>query len=82
MCLVHERPHAPTSHRGTSLVLIGTLAGFNLYLQHFCSSLRLCGALGGFIILMLWIYLANFIVLVDWVTNYELERPASRAGAA
>lgn len=46
-----------------------------------CSSYpRIYGALGGFIILMLWI--ASLIALVGAVADYEIERSALRAGVA
>jgi membrane protein len=65
---------------GTAFVvftLVGASAGFNLYIQHFSSYPRLYGALGGFIILMLWIYIASLIVLVGAVADDEIERFAA-----
>jgi membrane protein len=54
---------------------------FNLYIQHFTSYPRLYGALGGFIILMLWIYIASLIVLVGAEADRELDDLAKETGA-
>jgi membrane protein len=66
--------------RGSDLVAASAL--FNLYVQHFSSNPRIYGALGGFITLMIWIYIASLIVLVGAVADYEIERPARRTGVA
>lgn len=64
------------------LTLAASSAGFNVYVQHFSSYPRVYGALGGFIILMLWIYIASLIMLVGAETDRAIEqRPADvRAG--
>jgi membrane protein len=61
------------------LTLVAMSAGFNLYFQHFSSYPRLYGALGGFIILMLWIYFATLILLVGAEADREIERLPARA---
>jgi membrane protein len=55
------------------ITLIASSAGFNLYIQHFTSYPRIYGALGGFIILMLWIYIASLILLIGAETDREIE---------
>jgi membrane protein len=56
------------------LTLVGSSAGFNVYVQHFASYPRIYGALGGFIILMLWIYITFLILLVGAETDHEMEQ--------
>lgn len=63
------------------LTLTALSAGFNLYFQHFSLYPRVYGALGGFIILMLWIYSACLIVLVGAETDHEMEKAQSEAGS-
>jgi membrane protein len=58
------------------LTLVAASAGFNVYVQHFASYPRIYGAIGGFIILMLWIYIASLIVLIGAETDREMERLA------
>jgi membrane protein len=55
------------------LTLVVSSAGFNLYIQHFSSYPRIYGAIGGFIILMLWIYIASLILLIGAETDREME---------
>jgi membrane protein len=52
--------------------------GFNLYIRHLASYNRTYGALGAFVILMLWMYITSFIVLVGGEINCELRK--MRAG--
>jgi membrane protein len=57
---------------GTLLValsFIGATIAFELYLAHGSSVPTLYGALAGFIVLMLWIYLANLILLIGAETD-------------
>ena len=54
--------------------LAASSAGFNFYFQHFSSYPRIYGALGGFIVLMLWIYLACLVLLVGAETDSEVEK--------
>ena len=48
--------------------------GFNLYIRHFASYNRTYGALGAFVILMLWMYITSFIALVGAVINSEVRK--------
>jgi membrane protein len=57
------------------LTLVGSSAVFNLYVEHFASYPRIYGALGGFIILMLWIYISCLIILIGAETDREIEGP-------
>ncbi len=80
---VRRRWHWLTPGTGFVVVtLVGASALFNSYVQHFSSYPRIYGAIGGFIILMLWIYMASFIVLVGAVADYEIERSGHAAGVA
>jgi membrane protein len=69
---------------GTALValafVVGTV-GFEIYLAHGANVSSLYGALGGFIVLMLWIYLVNLILLIGAETETALrEQRMARAG--
>lgn len=57
-----------------SLSIVVSSEGFNVYFRFFSSYPRIYGALGGFIILMFWIYLANLIVLVGAEADTEIDR--------
>ncbi len=48
--------------------------GFNLYIRHFASYNRTYGALGAFVILMLWMYITSCILLVGAEINSELRK--------
>lgn len=52
--------------------LVASSEGFNLYFQHFNTYPRIYGALAGFIILMLWIYMASLILLVGAEIDHQL----------
>jgi membrane protein len=58
------------------VVLVWTPAtlGFNLYIRHFASYNRTYGALGAFVILMLWMYITSFIALVGAEINSEVRK--------
>jgi len=62
-----------------TLTLVFSTAGFNLYFYFFNSYPRIYGALGGFIVLMLWIYIASVIVLVGAEADSEIEKLASES---
>lgn len=47
-----------------SLTLVGASITFNFYLRYFANYPRLYGALAGFIVLMIWIYIASLILLI------------------
>ncbi len=66
---------------GTVFVVLTMVAGsgiFNFYLRHFGSYPRFYGTMAGFIILMIWIYLASLILLVGAETDSVIERVRSR----
>jgi membrane protein len=57
---------------GTILValsFVGTTILFETYLAHGSNVPTLYGALAGFIVLMLWIYLANLVLLIGAETD-------------
>jgi membrane protein len=62
------------------LTLVWSSAAFNLYFRHFSEYPKIYGALGGFIILMLWVYIASVILLVGAEADRELEKLAREAG--
>lgn len=54
-------------------MMVCSSEGFNLYFQHFDTYPRIYGALAGFIILMLWIYMASLILLIGAEVDHQLE---------
>ena len=64
-----------------ALTIVVSTAGFNLYFRFFDSYPRIYGALGGFIILMLWIYLTSLILLIGAETDSEIARLANESGS-
>lgn len=52
---------------------VASSTGFNYYIRVFGSSYRTYGALGGFILVALWIYLTSLILLLGAETNSVLE---------
>lgn len=61
---------------GTAFVvsaLVADSALSNLYFQHFSFYPRIYGTLGGFIVLMIWIYITSFVVLVGAEIDREFE---------
>lgn len=63
----------------TVAMLVASSEGFNLYFQHFNMYPRIYGALAGFIILMLWIYMASLILLIGAEIDHQLEIAARAA---
>jgi membrane protein len=53
--------------------------GFNLYVRNFASYNRTYGALGAFVILMVWMYITSLIVLVGAEMNCELRKMRAEA---
>ena len=72
----------PATHRpwrwftpGTVFVAVSFIVGtivFEIYLSHGSNVSALYGALAGFIVLMLWIYLANLMLLIGAETDTAL----------
>lgn len=61
------------------LTLVASTAGFNVYVAHFTAYPRIYGTLGGFIILMLWIYIISLILLVGAEADCVIENCSSEA---
>ncbi len=61
----------------TVLWIIGSLA-FSFYVRNFGSYDQTYGALGGVIVLLLWLFLSSFIVLLGAEINAESERQTRR----
>ena len=83
--LYHALPNLQRRWKGFTpgtlfVVLAWTPAtlGFNFYIRHFASYNRTYGALGAFVVLMLWMYLTSFIVLVGAAINCELGKMRAR----
>jgi membrane protein len=61
---------------GTSFVTLSFFLatfGFDFYVQHASNIPRIYGTLAGFIIFMIWIYIANFILLVGAETDTAIK---------
>ena len=61
------------------LTLVASTAGFNVYVAHFTSYPRIYGTLGGFIILMVWIYIISLISLVGAEADCVIENCSGEA---
>jgi membrane protein len=74
----------PDLDRSRHLIAPGTLfvtvawvpatLGFNFYVRHLASYDRMYGALGAFVIVMVWVYLGSLILLIGAEINCELHR--------
>lgn len=56
-----------------SVTLVGASIAFNFYLRYFANYPRLYGALAGFIVLMIWIYIASLILLIGVEMDNAIE---------
>jgi membrane protein len=65
-----------------AIVLIGSTAGFNLYFRYVSNVPKVYGALAGFIMLLLWIYFTNLILLLGAQIDRVLEKMAASGAAA
>jgi membrane protein len=65
----------PGSLLATALWLIGSL-GFRIYVVNFGSYNETYGAIGGVIVLMLWLYLSGLAIIVGAEMNAEIEHAA------
>jgi len=61
------------------LAWIPATQGFNLYVRHFASYSRTYGALGVFVILMVWTYITSLIALIGAEINRELHKMRAEA---
>ncbi len=57
----------------TLLWLLATL-GFSFYVSHFGSYAETYGAVGGVVVLMLWLFITSFVVLLGAEVNAEVEK--------
>ena len=57
----------------TAMLILGTW-GVNLYVRYVAHYNQTYGALGAFFVMMLWIYIASFILLVGAETNSAFEK--------
>jgi membrane protein len=75
--------HPPSSWRwispgavfSTVMVVVASI-GFSFYVRFFGNYNKTYGALGGVVILMLWLYYSIYVVLLGAMLNAELERRA------
>ncbi|HTZ75304.1 MAG TPA: YihY/virulence factor BrkB family protein [Candidatus Aquilonibacter sp.] len=51
------------------IMLAASTEGFNIYVEHFSSYPRIYGAIGGFMLLMVWIYIICLILLIGAETD-------------
>jgi membrane protein len=63
----------------TFFVVLASVA-FSLYVRYFAHYNKTYGALGGIVILMLWLYYCVFIVLLGALVDVEVERDTAAAG--
>ncbi len=56
------------------LAWVPATLGFNLYVRHFASYNRTYGALGAFVVLMVWTYITSLIALIGAEINRELHK--------
>jgi membrane protein len=64
-----------------ALAFAAATLGFNFYVAHGSDIPKIYGALAGFIVLMLWIYAANLILLIGAETDTVLREGPREAGA-
>jgi membrane protein len=65
-----------------ALMFVAASIGFDFYLRYFANYPRVYGALAGFIILMVWIYIASLILLIGAETDNAMERLKERGESA
>ena len=65
-----------------AITLFVGLHGFNVYLRHVSNVPRVYGALAAFIMLMIWIYLVNLILLIGAETDQAIALQGADGAAA
>jgi membrane protein len=79
---VKQRWHWITIGRSfVTLAFFLASVGFDFYITHASNIAKIYGVLAGFIIFMLWIYIANFILLVGAETDTAIKE-LTNAGAS
>jgi membrane protein len=63
----------PPSTIFVALAYVGASTIFNYYVGRFAGFPKVYGALAGFVVLMLWIYMASLILLIGAETERVLE---------
>jgi membrane protein len=71
----------PGSLVATALWLVGSLA-FRFYVVNFGSYNETYGAIGGVMVLMLWLYLSGLVIVVGAEMNAEIEHASPHGKAA
>lgn len=71
----------PGSVLATVLWLLGSLA-FRFYVMNFASYNETYGAVGGVMVLLLWLYLSGLVVIVGAEMNAEIEHASAHGKAA
>jgi membrane protein len=71
----------PGSVLATVLWLLGSLA-FRFYVMNFASYNETYGAVGGVMVLLLWLYLSGLVVIVGAEMNAEIEHASPHGKAA
>lgn len=61
-----------------SVIWLVASLGFSLYVAHFSSYSKTYGALAGVVVLLLWLWITNFIVLLGAEVNAEAEQQTAR----
>ena len=61
------------------LAWVPATLGFNFYVRHFASYSRTYGALGAFVILMVWTYITSLIALIGAEINRQLHKMRAEA---
>lgn len=56
------------------VVMIAATAGFNVYVSHFSNYNATYGAIGGVLVLLLWLWIMNIVLLAGAEFNAEIER--------
>lgn len=61
-----------------SVIWLVASLGFSLYVAHFSSYSKTYGALAGVVVLLLWLWITNFVVLLGAEVNAEAEQQTAK----